>query len=254
MRFLILLFCFAFFKSYAQSDNINNYKYIIVNKQFNFLKEPDQYQTSSLLKFLLAKRGFEVYLENEELPDEIKNDRCNALKGNVEEESGMLTLKVKIELRDCNNNLLYESKVGKSRIKEYRRGYQSAIKDAYNKMTDLKYSYTPLSKAKVKKDIIIEDKKPAIKKEELIDEKETITNKNPIKNSSILKVSSKPIQNGYQLLNVDGEIVFTILKTSNATTFILKDKNGILFRGIRNWIAEYYENGVKITKKLDVNF
>ena len=254
MRFLILLFCFAIFKSYAQSDDINNYKYIIVNKQFNFLKEPDQYQTSSLLKFLLAKKGFEVYLENEELPADIKNDRCIALKGNVVEESGILRLKTKIELRDCNNNLLYESKVGKSSIKEYRRGYQSAIKDAYNKMTDLKYSYAPLSKTFDKKEKSVEIKKPTVIKEVLKEKEVATTKKTTPVNSSIEKLNSKPIQNGYQLLNTKGEIVFTILNTSNTTTFILKDKNGILFRGIRNWIAEYYENGEKITKQLDINF
>lgn len=176
MRFLILLFCFAIFKSYAQSDDINNYKYIIVNKQFNFFKEQDQYQTSSLLKFLLAKKGFEVYLENEELPADIKNDRCIALKGNVVEESGILRLKTKIELRDCNNNLLYESKVGKSSIKEYRRGYQGAIKDAYNKMTDLKYSYTPLlSRPTNEKVSSVEIKKTTITKEIVKEEKPIFT-------------------------------------------------------------------------------
>ncbi|MGY8910777.1 MAG: hypothetical protein ACKVIG_13095, partial [Flavobacteriales bacterium] len=49
----------------SQQTNLNKYQYIIVADQFDFLKEVDQYQTSSLTKFLLEKKGFEVFLSNQ---------------------------------------------------------------------------------------------------------------------------------------------------------------------------------------------
>ena len=74
----------------AQEINLDKYQYIIVASKFDFLKKTDQYQTSSLTKFLLEKKGFKVYLENENYPKEIIENRCLALFASVTNESNML--------------------------------------------------------------------------------------------------------------------------------------------------------------------
>ena len=47
----------------GQEINLDKYKYIIVSDKFHFVKEVDGYQTSSLTKFLLEKKGFQVFLK-----------------------------------------------------------------------------------------------------------------------------------------------------------------------------------------------
>ena len=46
---------------FSQELNLEKYQYIIVPDQFSFLKSVDQYQTSSLTKFLFEKKGFKVF-------------------------------------------------------------------------------------------------------------------------------------------------------------------------------------------------
>ena len=111
-----LLFFLALF-AYSQSTKINNYQYIIVADKFDYLKTSDQYQTSSLTKFLLMKKGFKVFLSTENLPSELLQNRCLALTATVTDDSGIFTVKNKIELKDCFGTLLYSSKFGKSKEK-----------------------------------------------------------------------------------------------------------------------------------------
>ena len=83
---LILLFSTSVF---AQKS-INQYKYVIVPQKFDFVKKPDQYKTSSLTKFLFNKYGFTAFLEDEQFPQDLQNNRCLALVGNVVDASKML--------------------------------------------------------------------------------------------------------------------------------------------------------------------
>ena len=76
-HFLSLLFIPLL--SFSQSDKLNNYSYVIVNSKFDFVKEKDGYQTSSLTKFLFNKKGFKAFLDNEVLPEEVAENNCNAL-------------------------------------------------------------------------------------------------------------------------------------------------------------------------------
>ena len=49
-------------------------------------------------------------------------------------------------------------------------------------------------------------------------------------------------------------MVFVILKTKVKDVFILKDKNGVLYKKEGVWIAEFYKNSVLIEKKYQVKF
>ena len=248
MKRILLIALFISTASFAQKS-INNYKYIIVPSKFDFVKEKDKYQTSSLTKFLFNKYGFTVFLDDEELPAEIADNRCLALTGTVKDESGMFTTKSVIELTDCYNKVVFTSKEGRSKEKEYKKAYQEAIRDAFKSIEALKYTYVPLEEGVVTKikevpavavvPTVVESKvaevveKPANAKEQLF---------------------AQPIPNGFQLVNMKPEVVFQVLKTNVKDVFVIKDKNGILYKNGNSWFAEYYTNDGKVTEEYQVKF
>ena len=98
---------------YSQKNSSHKYQYILVPVKFDFFKDTDKYQTSSLTKFLFKKKGFKVFLSNEKLPTALNDDRCLALSASVVDESSMLTIRTSIEIKDCFGKVLYKSKKGK---------------------------------------------------------------------------------------------------------------------------------------------
>ncbi len=115
---------------FAQKS-IKDYKYIIVPKQYEFQKREDQYQINSLTKFLFEKEGYVVVFNNETYPKELATNACAALKAIVNDESGMLSTKVTISLVDCYNKAIYTSPEGRSKIKDFKKGYHEAIRSAF---------------------------------------------------------------------------------------------------------------------------
>ena len=53
---MILIFASCLLKITAQ-HSINDYKYVIVEKQFHFQSEPNKYNLNELTRFLLKKNG-----------------------------------------------------------------------------------------------------------------------------------------------------------------------------------------------------
>jgi hypothetical protein len=74
--FLVLLISAL---GFSQEINFDKYQYIVVADKFDFVSEIDQYQTSSLTKFLLEKKGFKVFLNSDKLPKDLQVNRCIAL-------------------------------------------------------------------------------------------------------------------------------------------------------------------------------
>ncbi|WP_343330483.1 hypothetical protein [Polaribacter staleyi] len=249
-----IAFSFLFFialSAFGQQVNINNYKYVIVPDRFDFLKTVDQYQTSSLTKFLLEKKGFVVYLSNEKLPEDLVQNRCNGLTATVIDDSSMFTVKSKIELKDCYGTVVYVSETGKSKEKEYKKSYHEAIRNAFETMEDLTYKYVPLKKvAEVKKVTAPEVVKEVIS----APIKETISQEKVVVSNHLETLYSQEINNGFQLVNTTPAVVYQLLKTKVKDVFILKDKNGILYKNGDSWIAEYYENDVLVVKQYAIKF
>ena len=127
-------------KSFAQK-NINAFKYIIVPNQFEFQKSPDLYQLNSLTKFLFNRAGYSVILEGESFPQDLAKNRCMGLKVKVNDHKGFLTTKLNIDLVDCYNTIVYSTKTGVSREKEFKRAYQEALRNTFTELEDLNYVY-----------------------------------------------------------------------------------------------------------------
>lgn len=229
-------------------NSINNYKYIIVPIKFDFAKKSDQYQTSSLTKFLFKKNGFTTFLSNEELPQDLAKSNCLALTVKIKDKSNMFTFKSIIELYDCNNNLVYSSKEGKSKKKEYKKGYHEAIRNAFKSIERLKYKYIPITN-----EIIVAEKSPTIvKTPKNIEVKKSI--KTDVKAVVNKMLYAQSTNTGYQVVDSDPKVVFKLLKTNVKDVYVIQNKNGILYRNGNIWVAEYYKGEEKVIKKYQIKF
>lgn len=237
--------------TYSQQKTLNNYKYIIVPDKFEFLKKSDQYQTSSLLKFLLEKKGFVVYLSNDEaLPKELVVNRCLALNADIIDYSSMFTVKSKIQLKDCYNTVIYTSAEGKSKEKDYKKSYHEAIRKAYASMEDIDYNYS--ANEKITKKVVKKKPEVVLPVEEVVSSTKIIKDEGASINLETLYAQEKPT--GYQLVNTTPTIIFQVLKTNLKDVFIIKGKNGILYKSENRWVAEYYENDRLVLKNYTIKF
>ena len=253
-----MLFLFSV-SIFSQSNNPISPKYIIVKSTFDFLKQVDRYRTSSFTKFLFEKEGFKVYLDNEQLPEELYYNKCKAMFVNIKDDSNLFYTKNFIELLDCNNNLIHTSQIGKSKLKDYEKTYRQSIRNAFSTFKNLDSLYTSFSSVKITKstkkesnlEIVAKTKET---KQEIIKpavNSSTSEKKNNLIYSSLI---AKDISSGYQLLNRKNQVIFIILKTGNQNRFIIKNKNGSLINKGSYWLAEYYEDQKLITKKIRINF
>lgn len=250
-KIVVIFFLIANFLTFSQDKNINNYKYIIVPQKFDFLKQNDQYKTSSLTKFLLEKKGFTVFLDSEEYPRELRDDRCMALEANVVNKSSMFKTKVAIEFTDCFNKLVYTSQEGESKIKDYKKSYQEAIRNSENTMKDVFYEDLPKSmivQQHQKKSVASKVVLPftVSKKTTLTSKKETSTQENTL--------HAQPIKNGFQLINSASVVVFLIRNTNVKDFYLIKDKNGMFYKSDRNWIAAFYQKDAFVEQIFQVKF
>ena len=132
MKYLIfnVLFFFgacAFFQVRAQEEKLSAFDYVVVPERFDFQYEQDQYQFNSLLKFLFNKHGFHAYFPSE-LPDV---SRCDGLYADIEEISGFVWTELNIRLVDCDGILFYQTKTGRSKLKDYAKAYSEAVRMAF---------------------------------------------------------------------------------------------------------------------------
>jgi len=245
MKNLFYVLFLLFYVSAFSQKSLNSYQYAIVSAKFDFLKKSDMYQTSSLTKFLLRKKGFDAFLSTDSLPKGIYENRCAILFVNILSSSGSFVTKNVVEFRDCNGVVVYTSKVGKSRKKEYKPAYHQAIREAFKDVKIQEYKKEPLLVGNL--DSIAK----ASKKELLAKNSDSI---NGAGNQNETTLNAEPISNGYKLVNAIPKVVYTLLYTSTKDLFILKEKKGILYLKKSKWIAEFYENGELIQKVLKIKF
>lgn len=224
---------------YAQVEKLNGYKYAVVDNQFNFLKKVDQYQTSSLTKFLVNKTGITTFLKGEEIPEEFLSESCKGIYVSVTEDSSLFKTRNRLEFKDCSGALIYFTEYGVSKEKEYRKAYAKAIRNAFNSIADYVYTYNGENDSK--KTITPTHKS-------LVEQEEKISNK------IIETLYAQPKEDGFQLVNEKPEVVFFLIKTEKEDVFIIKDKNGLLYKKRDNWIAETNKNGKTTIKRYNIKF
>ncbi len=249
MKKIFLLLLIVSTSIFAQKK-VNSYKYVILPNKFEFVGSSDKYQTSSLTKFLFNKYGFKAFLSDEKLPKDVAENKCLALTGTVKDDSGMFTTKSIIELRDCYNNVIFTSSVGKSKEKEYKKAYHEAIRNAFKSVAALKYKYT--SSKKDLNENKTEGIPVVVETPKIINTDAVVTNK--VNKDTSKTLYAQAITNGFQLVDTKPEVIFQILKTNVKDVFVIKDKNGLMYKSSNGWMAEYYEADKKTIESYKIKF
>ena len=142
-KFIIGIVAFITCIGTTKAQELNDYKYIIVPEKYGFLDEVDQYRLNSMTKFLFAEEGFETLMASESKPSDLQANPCLGLNAELEKTSGLFTNKLILKLKNCSGVYVLESKEGSSRIKDYEKGYQAALREAFESVTEQEYAYNP---------------------------------------------------------------------------------------------------------------
>ena len=255
---LFFLLFFGVFISNAQ-QSLNDYKYVIVSKRFDFQKTENQYQLNDMVKFLFEKYNFNVVFDGD-YPEDLYRNKCLGLKSKIVDESSMFVTKLKVELRNCQDDLLYTTDVGRSKQKEYRATYQEALRNTFKSFSGVNYQYKPSGVTQKpvtpKVPSVPEPKKPA-PPVKTVKETPTVIKK-PIEKevpaASYTTLYAQPTSIGFQLVDTSPKVIFQIYQTSKDNIYLIKDKNGLFYKEGNIWIAEYYANEKLVKENYLVKF
>lgn len=278
-RLLYTLF-FVMVAGFAAHGQLNDYKYIIVPKQFAAFKGENKYQTSTLVKYYFTQNGFTTVYDDA-LPLDLATNRCLGLVADLVDESSMFATTVMISLKDCNNTEVFRSVAGKNKIKEYDEAYKEAIKAAFISFSGMNYKYQPKKEDEVKQDapvtISFKDDVKTVEekpKEKVVEQKSTLEEQvyksaEP-RPSTITKAQEKtapgsllsdllyaqPIEGGFQLVDSTPKVVLKLQETSIEGVFLTQymDNSAMVFQKEGKWFLEYLENGGKQLKELNIKF
>jgi hypothetical protein len=114
-----------------------------VPTKFAFVDGKDKYRINTLTRYLFKQNGFNTFFDEENLPEDLFQNRCLAFYADVVDISGGLATKVQIELSDCRGNLIFVSEEGKTKEKKYDKAYAIAIREAFESIKRLDYKYKP---------------------------------------------------------------------------------------------------------------
>src|SRR5690606_14631570 len=117
--------------SFLNAQNVNDFKYIVIPSQFLGFDE-NQYELNRYLGIQLIKKNYEILSgDSGEWPAEVQQNPCLALNAMVTKEKSFLKNKLSLKFTDCTRKILFE-KEGESKIKEFGKGYQDALKQITN--------------------------------------------------------------------------------------------------------------------------
>lgn len=230
MKKYFLLFALLF-SSVIFSQNVIDYKYIILPAKFSFSNEANKYNLNALTKSVLEKQGFEVYYDTDILPVDLAENRCKALYADMSDNSNLFVTKIKLELKDCRNQTVYVSKEGESREKEYAKAYVQAFREVGKSLSVLK--------SNPKQDV--SEKEIEMKMESTV----------------IATVFfAQPIPNGFQIVDTTPKVVMKLFRTSISNFYIAQKDSlqGVVFNKNNQWYFEYYQNDKLVSEKMEIKF
>lgn len=223
----MLLNCFGL---QLNAQDIKDYKYVVVPDRFEFQKEDNQYDLNKLSRFLFRKYGFDAYLSREEMPADSNRGDCNTLYANIDQ-SGIFSTKVILKLKNCRGTVVYTSKEGRSKIKNFEEGYQEAIRKAFAHFEDLGYTYSD--------DIVkfVDTAEAHSGNENAVDTTQEIPDKEVVV-SAITKVNKdhSPVTIGEMYVSEDGSYT---LKKSNSGFDVLDESGSKIGAATRTSTGSY---------------
>lgn len=262
-KYLLLILILISLSGYSQ-NTINNYKNVIVPEKFAFQKSDNQYGLNDLAKMMIESKGFTAYFDGSDLPAEIASQRCSALNLDITEKSGMFSTGLTVLLKDCQGNVLFKSKEGKSREKDFRTAFSVALGEAFKSLEDFNYAYAgPPSNLQNQQSAV-----PAAAATTAVIAKpvpvvnNVTAEQNPAKPVAVVTkqaegtLYAQPTANGYNLIDTAPKIVLTLYRTSQQDYFIANNgtSNGIVLKKNADWVFEYYKQDQLISEKLVIKF
>lgn len=270
--------------SYGQ---LNSYKYIIVPKRFAIFKEDNLHQTSVLIKQLFTQQGFNtIYDDN--LPDDLANQRCLGAVVDLEDNSSLLRTKFVILLKDCNSTIIFRSPEGSSRSKDYKKAYHEAIREAFVVFKGIEYQYSTVKDEEESVTVSFEDDVKSVEevKEESIPAESTVVlvatpeeqyykdrrpdsttyvkgeisssdgEDTPVSGDEDDILVAKEVENGFELIDSEEKVHLTLFNTSSVDVFLAKtgQGDGMVYKKDSKWFFEYYEGSELMVRELNIKF
>ncbi|WP_228451944.1 hypothetical protein [Chryseobacterium sp. G0186] len=217
----------------AFGQNVSDYKYISVPEKFQTFKNNSYGLEAYLSKALKTKNYVVLPASIDQWPSEAKDNSCNVLNADVQNDKSLFTNKVILQFKDCNNKVILESK-GRSDIKEFEEGFPDALKQALVKVTTS--SPTAILPAKVQASNVSNTAQTTAASSEVA----TSTVSSAAGSYSNGKIDVQKIQidaNQFILAKSGSSVPFAVFKvTSRKDVFIVKLADGSTTIG-------YFENG-----------
>ncbi|WP_298514398.1 hypothetical protein [uncultured Kordia sp.] len=259
---VFLLIAFSCF-----SQELNNYKYVVVPYKFDFLKKHDKYRVNTLVRHLFKKEGFVVLYDTEDFPKELGDDRCMGMYVDIKNDSNIFTTKMSFIIRDCSNKIILETPIGRSKIKAYEKAYNQALRSAFESIQATNYSYEPKKKEVVEVppppppvSVVEEAPKKVVETKAKVEEtvKETVAEKPMVKtvteSSAKTVLYAQPIENGYQLVDTTPKVVMILLKTGVPNVYLVKGQDATVYKENGKWILSKSSGEGTKKKELDIKF
>jgi hypothetical protein len=191
-------------------------------------------------------------MDEETLPAELLANKCNALRADVVQKKGLFVTNLTLLLKDCQGNVIFKSKEGKSREKEFMAAYNLALRDAFTTLNDTEYKYDGT--------VFTQSQQATVATAPVTAAVPTPTPvtapATAVTTESAGTLYAQATPNGYQLIDTTPKKVFTLLKTSMQDYFIAEDgiSNGVVFKKNGEWYFECYKDGKLVSQKLQIKF
>jgi hypothetical protein len=283
MKNKLYAFLLVFAFSYGLQAQLNNYKYIIVPKNFVGFKTENQYKTSTLIKHLFSEKGFNVVYDDN-LPQDLNSNRCLGLLVQLNHKSSMFATTASMTLKDCNNKEIYVTGEGRSKSKDYIESYKEAITDAFASLNNISYNYKPVEIAPQAAIPVAAAKEVNEIKESKIEEQDkdispAISEQTDIamasgpgetQGAAVMAIPTaatatavaaevwyaQQIPNGYQLVDSTPKIRLKVYNTSMPNIFIgVSEKSkGLVYSKNSKWFFEYYDDDQLRIEEFTIKF
>jgi len=262
-QLLILSFITCFFTlSTAQIKN-KTYDYIVVPEKFDFLTSKDAYKLNTLFRYLFKKENHTVFYNSEN----ITLDRCKGIYADVLKLKGsFIKSKLQVVIKDCTGIILFESEVGESKEKEYKKAYQEALRKAFNSVKAAEIDNVSSNNTKKKEALksVIQEPKPekleqpkkVMDKPEMpkmVKEAPKMLKEMPKMTEAELLYAQKT-ELGYQLIDKTPKVVMLLLHTSINDVYIVKDQNAVVYKKDEKWWLSKGEDRSKSDMELNIKF
>jgi hypothetical protein len=223
-KFLVLFIAIFSTTSFAQKKQA-----IIISSKYEFQKEKNSYNINNMMKAILVSNNYQVYFDDEVLPIEVAQNACDVLTGVLVDKSNLFLTRVKLQLKDCQNNFVFETLEVKSREKDIQTAYIEVIRLLSPELKKYKPAVIQKQEVVVEKQGLVEVPKAS----------EYKTYLNCFFDNSIIE------SHDFEIIGKEQNVLLFLQRTKNPNVFIAykEGANGIFSKTENKGIFEYYFEG-----------